>query len=147
MRGRLDGLFRSDPMAGSLGAELVGWEPGHATVRATIADGHANFLGVGHGGILLTLADIAMSFASNGFGRVAVAVNLDVSYHRKVAPGDEVVATATQVDRSRRIAHHRLEARVGDLLVCSATGITYSTAEWHFGADAWPEGWRVEHGG
>jgi len=145
LRVRLDNLFRSDPAAAQLGVELDSWSPGHAVINAVLTDSHTNFMGVGHGGVLLTLGDIAMSYASNGYGRVAVAIQIDVAYHRAVGSGDEVVATATEISRTRRFANHRLELHVGDLLVCSATGITYRTDEWHFGPDAWTETWRVEH--
>jgi len=145
LRRRLEDLFRSDDVATGLGAELIRWGPGHAAVRAIVDSSHANFMGVVHGGTLFTFADIALSFASNSHGRVALAIQVDIAYHRGVAPGDEVVATATEISRTRRIANYRLELHVGDILVASATGVTYRTDDWHFGSDAWTEEWRATH--
>ena len=65
-RERLDELFRSDPLMHQLGGSLVSWSPGQSTVTAAIDKSHTNFIGGGHGGILFSLGDIAMSFASNG---------------------------------------------------------------------------------
>ena len=144
-RERLDALFRTDPLLDQLDAELLEWHPGGATVRATIQVLHTNFLGGAHGGILFSLGDIAMSFASNGYGRQAVATQIDISYHRPVQPGDLVTATATEISRTRRFAHHRVELAVRDRLVASATGTTYRTDDWHFGADLWSEEWRAKH--
>ncbi len=145
LRRRLDDLFRSDRVATRLGTELLHWHPGHATVSTVVDNPDANFMGVIHGGTLFTLADIALSFASNGHGRIALAIQVDIAYHRGVTPGDEVIATATETSRTRRIANHHLELHVGEELVGSATGITYRTDEWHFGSDSWPEEWRANH--
>ena len=142
---RLDALFRSDPLLEQLGAELVEWGPGVAVVRAAIQRAHTNFLGGGHGGIIFSLGDVAMSFASNGYGRQAVATQIDISYHRAVQAGDLVVATAPEVSRTRRFAHHRVELTVAERLIASATGTTYRTDDWHFGADQWSDEWRAKH--
>jgi len=144
-RDRLDALFRSDPLMSELGAELLAWSPGLATVQAIVQVAHTNFIGGGHGGIVFSLGDIAMSFASNGYGRQALATQIDISYHRGVRPGDLVVATASEISRTRRFAHHRVEMKVNERLVASATGTTYRTDEWHFGAEFWPDEWRGKY--
>ena len=144
-RARLEALFSADPLMAQLGAELVIWSPGAATVQVTMNDNHTNFLGGGHGGIIFSLGDIAMSFASNGYGRLALATQIDISYHRGVRPGDLVVATATEISRTRRFGHHRVELKVNDRLVATATGTSYRTDEWHFGAEIWPDEWREKY--
>ena len=123
-RQQLDDLFRSDPLMDQLGA---------------------NFLRGGHGGIMFSLGDIAMSFASNGYGRQSVATQIDISYHRGVRPGDTITATASEISRTRRFAHHRVELIVDDRLVASATGTTYRTDEWILGPDIWPDEWREKY--
>ena len=144
-RQQLDELFRSDPLMDQLGAELLMWSPGNASVQATIEVAHTNFLGGGHGGIMFSLGDIAMSFASNGYGRQSVATQIDISYHRGVRPGDMITATASEISRTRRFAHHRVELTVNDRLVASATGTTYRTDEWILGPDIWPDEWREKY--
>jgi len=144
-RNRLDALYRSDPLMTGLGAELLSWSPGLATVQTKVQLAHTNFLGGGHGGIVFSLGDIAMSFASNGYGRQALATQIDISYHRGVLPDDLVIATASEISRTRRFGHHRVEIKVNDRLVASATGTTYRTDEWHFGAEFWPDDWREKY--
>ena len=144
-RQQLDDLFRSDPLMDQLGAELLMWSPGNAKVQATIEVAHTNFLGGGHGGIMFSLGDIAMSFASNGYGRQSVATQIDISDHRGVRPGDTITATASEISRTRRFAHHRVELIVDDRLVASATGTTYRTDEWILGPDIWPDEWREKY--
>ena len=116
-RERLDALFRSDPLMSGLAAELLSWSPGLATVQAEVQVAHTNFIGGGHGGIVFSLGDIAMSFASNGYGRQALATQIDISYHRGVLPGDVIIATASEINRTRRFGHHRVEMKVNERLV------------------------------
>ena len=142
---KLDQMFRSDPFAASLDAEVITWGPGFATVSAFITERQTNFLGGGHGGILFSLGDIAMSFAANGYGRKALAVQIDIGYHRGVSQGEEVIATASETSRTRRFANYRLELHVAEKLVGSATGITFRTDDWHCGENLWPEEWRSRH--
>ena len=144
-RERLDELFRSDPLMHQLGGALVSWSPGQSTVTAAIDKSHTNFIGGGHGGILFSLGDIAMSFASNGYGRQCLATQINISYHRGVLPGDLIAAVATEINRTRRFAHYRLDLSVEKKLVASATGTTYRTNEWHFGDEAWPDTWREKY--
>ena len=86
-----------------------------------------------------------MSFASNGYGRQCLATQINISYHRGVLPGDLIAAVATEINRTRRFAHYRLDLSVEKKLVASATGTTYRTNEWHFGDEAWPDTWREKY--
>jgi acyl-CoA thioesterase len=140
---RLDALFRSDPLARSIGAELATWAPGSAEVRAVPGDAALNFLGTVHGGVLFSLADIAFAVANNSWGRMCVALSVDVQFLRPGRPGRQLRATAVEQSRSRRIASYALRVEEGDELVASFHALGYRTERWHFGQDAWPETWRA----
>ena len=144
-RRQLDTLFRADPHAAHLGAELVDWALGEATVACVVDQRHTNFLGTGHGGVAFSLADIAMSVASNSSGRVAVAVQLGIAYARPVTVGDRLQASATVTTSTRRFAHVSVEVHAGERLAATANGITYRTDDWHLGPEAWPDEWRGHH--
>ena len=145
LKNELNQIFSSDPTAKSMGVTSFDWALGEASVRSTLTESFTNFLGVGHGGFLFSLGDIALSFASNSYGRKSLAMKVDVTYHRGVQVGDEVVASATEVSRSRRFASYQLELHVGDELVASATGLTFRTEEWHLGEEVWPEDWKRKY--
>lgn len=149
---RLDELFRSDPWAGALGADLAGWECGTAEVVLRTGPQHRNFGGLVHGGVLFSLADVAMSYASNSWGRIAVALGVDAQFLRAAGNG-RLVARASEVSRTRRTAAYRLEihehqeatAEAPGRLVATFSGLTFRTDDWHFGADAWPPEWTANH--
>ncbi|MDY7100358.1 MAG: PaaI family thioesterase [Actinomycetota bacterium] len=142
---RLDELFRSDRWAGELGAELVTWGGGTAEVALRTGERHHNFGGLVHGGVLFSLADVALSYASNSWGRVALALGVDAQFLRAAGTG-RLVARATEVSRTRRTGAYRLEVHEGaDRLVATFSGLTFRTDEWHFGDDAWPAPWVAAH--
>jgi acyl-CoA thioesterase len=144
---RLDELFRADPLADRLGVELVRWRPGFAEVRATPGTELTSFLGGVHGGALFSLADMAFAVANNSWGRVGVALSVEVQYVLGASPGVSLRATATEQSRSRRIASYllRVEEADGDgRLVASFHALGYRTDRWHFGEGAWPEAWKAQ---
>jgi acyl-CoA thioesterase len=142
LRDRLDRLFRADPMARGLGAELVDWSPGRAEVRATPGAAQGSFLGPVHGGILFALADVAFSVANNSWGRVSVALSVDVDYVRAAEVGQELTITAVEHSRSHRISSHLARITHGQELLATLQHLGYRTDRWHFGEDAWPPSWR-----
>tara|TARA_B100000959_G_C14962497_1_gene616358 strand:+ start:1890 stop:2375 length:486 start_codon:yes stop_codon:yes gene_type:complete len=145
LKNNLNQLFLDDPTAKSIGVTEIAWAPGESSVRSVLTENFTNFLGVGHGGFLFTLADVALSFASNSYGRKSLAMKADITYHRGVSTGDEVVASAVESSRSRRFASYQIELRVGGELVASATGLTFRTDEWHLSEEDWPEDWKNKY--
>ncbi len=142
---RLNELFRGDPFIEFLGAEVVGWDGGSATIRVAAGTKHHNFAGGVHGGFLFSGLDIALSIASNSWGRMAVAVSVDVHYLAAAPAGEVLDFIATEVSRGRNMATYALEVRRQDKLYATATGTTFRTDNWHFDSVAWTDRWRSNH--
>ncbi len=85
-----------DAASQRLGIEVVNASDGAARVEMTVTDGMVNGLGVLHGGVIFTLADTAMAYASNAGEADAVAVNADIDFLQPGNVGDRLVATATR---------------------------------------------------
>lgn len=144
LRERLDAALRANAFAALLGVELLDWEPGSA--RATFAPGAdaANVHGAVHGGALFALADFAFEVACNGYGRKCVALDVTVHYAAAARPGEALVATASELTRSRRVASYRVEVAGEDGGIrCILLATAYRTSAWHLGETAWPEEWRA----
>ena len=91
-----------------------------------IGDHHHNFVGSTHGGVLFSLADVALSLAGNIPG-AAVAIDTHLAITTGSAAGDELQATATEVTRGRTLSTYRVEVRrVADNRICGVfTGTNY----------------------
>ena len=79
--------FTGDQFAATSGVELVEIRPGFAKARLAVQPRHLNSVGIVQGGAIFTLADFAFAVACNSSGRVAVAVNMNLSCMKAVRSG------------------------------------------------------------
>ena len=142
LRSRLDAMFRSDQFAAGLGARLVEWGAGCATVEWAPRPDQVNFAGGVHGGAIFSLADLAFSYACNSWGRACVALSVTIEFLSAPAVAVPLTATATEKSRRRTIAAYDLSVTGPGGLVASCTAMAFRTQGWHFGADAWPGEYR-----
>ena len=91
-----------DRLAKHLGIELLEVSPGRARARMELRDCHMNSVGVLHGGAYFTLADFAFAAASNSYGTIALALNVNISFLSKVERGT-LYADAEEVDKNPKI--------------------------------------------
>ena len=129
---RVKELAARDAFVTLLGAECVDAGPGTAVVRMTVGEQHMNFNGTCHGGVLFSLADSAFGFASNSHGRLAAAVDAHIAFTAPARVGDELTATAREINRSNRISTYRVDVqRADDAMVAAFTGTVYVTRREH----------------
>ena len=95
-----DVMWAGDSASRMLGMSILAVGPGSATVSMTVREDMINGWGLGHGGLVASLADSAFALACNSYGTVTVASGFDVSLLESARLGDELVAVA--VERARR---------------------------------------------
>ena len=74
-------LYGRDSVARALDIQLLEYGPGHAVLSMLVRQDMCNGHGICHGGMLFTLADTAMAYASNSHDQVAVASLLSPACH------------------------------------------------------------------
>jgi acyl-CoA thioesterase len=127
-RPRVAELLGTDAFAQSLGIELLDVTDDEITVSMEILDGHVNFLGVGHGGVVFSLADCAFSLASNSAGHRAVAIDTHLVLTAGCKPGDRLLATVVEANRGRTLGTYRVDVtREDGRAVAFFTGTVYIT--------------------
>lgn len=104
----------TDPFARMLGVKFDEIREGYVKLRLQVRDDMLNFNGSLHGGVIFSLADIAFSAASNSHGTVAVALHADITYLKAVPPGGTLVATGTEVNRTRRTGLYHISVDDAD---------------------------------
>jgi acyl-CoA thioesterase len=80
-------LLGRDRFAAENGIELLEVGPGSARARLQVAPRHLNGVEIVQGGAVFTLADFAFAAASNSHGRVAVAIDVSISFLKAVSSG------------------------------------------------------------
>ena len=97
-------MFARDEASRDLGITLKEIRAGQAVMCMEIKPSMANGDGVCHGGLLFSLADTAMAFASNSRDEVYVAVSASIEFLAPGRIGETIVATATEEHRAGRTA-------------------------------------------
>lgn len=123
---RVAELLGADPYAQGLGVELVSVGSEEIVVAMEVRDEHLNFLGVGHGGVMFSLADCAFSLASNAAGDRAVAIDTHLVLTAGAGEGDRLEARVREVSRGRTLGTYRAEITRGDGKIAGLfTGTVY----------------------
>ena len=127
--GRVAQLLADDAYAQSVGVKLVEVTPEQITVSLEVEERHANFLGVGHGGMVFSLADCAFSLASNAAGARAVAIDTHLVLSGAARVGDRLEATIHEVTRGRTLGTYRANVTRDDgRVIALFTGTVHITA-------------------
>lgn len=125
-------MMADDAFSQWLGIEVLQVEPGYVKLSLDIRPEMNNGFSITHGGIAYSLADSALAFASNSHGRVAVALETNITYIKKVSSGDTLTATAEQVSLGNRIGVYNITiTNLDDNKVAHFRGTVFRTKEKH----------------
>jgi len=126
-------MMADDAFSQWLGIEVADIKPGYAKLEMPVRPDMVNGFNVSHGGIAFSLADSALAFASNSYGRVAVAMENNISFTKKVMPGNILTATTEELSLGRRIAVYNISIANQDKeKVALFRGTVFRTKEKHF---------------
>ncbi len=122
-------LMARDAYSQWLGIDVIEAAVGKSVLRMTIRDEMVNGFGTAHGGIMFSLADSALAFATNACGVLSVAVDCSISFPVAVRPGDVLIATAIEQSTTKRLAFCDVSVcNQADVLVGHFRGTVYRTA-------------------
>jgi len=125
-------MMSRDAYSKWLGITIVDVRPKHVTVRATVRPEMVNGFGVSHGGIVYSIADSALAFASNTHGKVTVSIENAITYPAAVQIGDVLTAVAKSEAESNRLGYYRVTVRnQKDEIVALFRGTVYKTKDDH----------------
>ncbi len=114
------------PFLNDLGVEFVDMKDGRAQLALMLEPRHMNSWQVTHGGVVMTLLDVAMSLAGRSLdpqSRAGVTVEMKTSFLRPAgAPGTRIVATGRAFHRSTTMCFCEAELHDGDRLLAKAMG-------------------------
>jgi len=125
-------MMADDAFSRWLGIDILEVKPGFARISMTVRPEMNNGFSITHGGIAYSLADSAFAFASNSHGRVAVALETNISYLKKVGSGDTLEATAEQLSLGNTVGVYNVTIRnQNDAKVAHFRGTVFRTKEQH----------------
>jgi len=126
-------MMADDAFSQWLGIEVLEVKPGFARIMLEVRPEMNNGFGITHGGIAYSLADSALAFASNSHGRVAVALETNITYIKKVNGGDTLTAVAKELNLGNRIGVYNIKVTKQDEeQIAQFRGTVFRTKELHF---------------
>jgi acyl-CoA thioesterase len=124
----VEAMMAKDAFSRWLGIKVQEIRPTSAIVTMRVREEMVNGFGASHGGIVYSLADTALAFASNTHGHVTVSIENSITYPHPVRVGDELVAVAEQESASTRLGYFRVAVRRQDgTIVALFRGTVYKT--------------------
>ena len=122
-------FFKRDRFAESIGIELLNISLGYAKAKIDIKPEHLNGFRAVQGGVLFTLADLAMAAASNANGQLAVSINASINYI-KSAYGTTIYAEAREVSSNPKLASYEVTiSNDKNEVIASLQGLMYRKKE------------------
>lgn len=95
-------MAKCNPVFRHLGIEVELAEPGHTRFAMQMRPDLTNTFGVGHGGTIFTLADMAFGFTCNASGERAMTASAAIDYLAPTPVDARLVADAREVERQGR---------------------------------------------
>src|SRR5690606_18729723 len=89
-----ESMMKTDYCSQWLGFKLLKIEEGECHLEMKVRKEMLNGFGTVHGGIAYTLADSALAFASNSYGRISPLINGNMVYSKAAKVGDILRAEA-----------------------------------------------------
>lgn len=130
-------MWAGDVASQSFGMRLEQVAPGQATLSMPVRNDMVNGLGICHGGMIFTLADSALAFASNSYNIPMVAQQLQITYIAQVHSNDTLTATAREVARTGRSGTYDVTITDNDgQTIALLRGLTRSVKGQHFDEDS-----------
>lgn len=100
----VDKMYKNDRFSQWLGIERVNISSGKAVLKMTIRKEMLNGFDIAHGGIVFSLADSALAFASNSYGKRSVSIEASISWPKALKEGDEIIAESVQKSLTNKTA-------------------------------------------
>ncbi|WP_223420976.1 hydroxyphenylacetyl-CoA thioesterase PaaI [Tateyamaria pelophila] len=129
-------MWANDAASQKLGMSLDAIAPGSATLSMPVRDEMLNGLGMCHGGMIFTLADSALAFASNSYNVLMVAQQVQITYVAPAKAQEMLTATACEIVRTGRSGTYDVTITGKDgHKIALLRGLTRSVKGQHFDED------------
>lgn len=102
-------FFKNDRFADSVGIELTEVKEGYSKAQLTITDIHLNAGNRTQGGVLFTLADLALAAAASSHGTLAFSLSSNITFLRASGTGDTLYAEARERYTGRSTGYYQID--------------------------------------
>lgn len=120
-------MLHQDAYSQWLGIEILACELGRVKVGMKIRKEMLNGFKKAHGGISFSLADTALAFAANTYGKHALSVETSINHIEPLHEGDYIVAESVIEKKNNKLGFNIIEVKRDKELVALFKGVVYRT--------------------
>ncbi|MCI1647797.1 MAG: PaaI family thioesterase [Bacteroides sp.] len=102
-------FFKNDCFAKAADIKLLEIGKGYGKTSLVISEKHLNAGGVAQGGVLFTLADLALAAAANSHGTLALSLSSNITFLRSSKKGDVLYAEAHERYQGRTTGYYQVD--------------------------------------
>src|SRR5690554_2304567 len=102
-------MMEKDAFSQWMKLEVLEIKAGFCKLKTTISPDMVNGFEIAHGGIAYSLADSALAFAANAYGKQCVSIETSISHTRPAKIGDTLIATCTELNRGKTIGVYQVK--------------------------------------
>jgi len=126
-------MLSNDAFSQWMGIEVVEISPITVILSMVITEEMTNGFGIAHGGIIYSVCDSALAFASNAYGRQAVSIETSISHLKPLKIGNRVTVTSYTKRISGTLGHFEVLAhdQTNALVGIFKGTVFYNGKEWN----------------
>lgn len=125
----VDAMLSRDKFSEWLGLDIDEVRTGYCKLHYAVREDMLNGFFSVHGGILFSAADSALAFASATHGRIAVALDVSITFARPAKPGEVLTVEAKELHLGNKVGVYDIRTtNRKQELVAVFKGTVYRTA-------------------
>lgn len=122
-------MLAQDAFSTWLGIEILECREGYCKLGMRIREEMLNGMGKAHGGISFSLADTALAFASNSYGRQAVSIEASINHIESLQAGDYIIAEADLDITKYKLGFHLIKIKREEEVIALFKGVVYRSSK------------------
>ena len=96
-------MYDKDAFSKWLGISIIDVQEGYCKLSMNISKDMLNGFGITHGGITYSLADSALAFAANTYGKQCVSIETSISHAVPCKEGDVLTAVTRELSKTDKL--------------------------------------------
>lgn len=122
--------IKRESYAKKMGMRLIELKQGYAVIEMESREDMENIFGMMHGGAIFSLMDEAFQLSCNSYGNIALALNVNVTYHKSPDRKSTLRAVSEEVHRSGKTATYRIKVTdEKEDIIASCMALAYRKSE------------------
>ena len=126
----LEKMLSADAFSHWMGLEILSVGEGTCRLKFVVKPEMLNGFGIIHGGAIFAASDSAFAFACNSHGRIAVALDVSITFTKSAKAGDTLIVDAQELHLGNKTSLYEIKTtNAAGELVALFKGTAYRTSK------------------